>query len=73
LLANTHKRYIVNLSYRHRISANLTIANLDIEALNVPKMSKSFSSESSVFIAYQLCSSHLRQLIVDMIKSFDDK
>jgi len=37
LLANTHKRYIVDLPYYYRISDNLAITNLDIEALNIIK------------------------------------
>ena len=73
MLANTHKRYKVDLPYRHRISANLTVANLDIEALGVAKMSKSSSPEPPVFVAHQLCPPHLRQLVEDTVKSFDDK
>jgi hypothetical protein len=73
LLANTHKRYIVNLPYHHRISANLAVANLDIEALGVTKMSNSSSSKRSAFAAHQLYPPHLRQLVEDTVKSFDDK
>ena len=73
MLANTHKRYIVDLPYRHRISTNLAVANLDIEALGVAKISKSSSPEPSVFVAHQLCPPHLRQLIENMVKSFDNK
>ena len=80
MLANTHKRYIVDLPYHHRISANLAVANLDlavanldIEALGITKMSNSSSSEYPTFAAYQLCPPHLRQLVEDTVKSFNDK
>ena len=73
LLANTHKRYKVDLPYRHRISVNLTVANLDIEALSIIKISKSSSPKLPVFITHQLCPPYLRQLIKDTVKSFDDK
>ena len=73
MLANTHKRYKVDLPYCHRISANLTVANLDIEALGIAKISKSFLPESSVFVAYQLYPPYLCQLVKDTVKSFDDK
>jgi len=36
-------------------------------------MFKSSSHEPSVFIAHQLCPPHLRQLVEDTVKSFDDK
>jgi hypothetical protein len=73
LLANTHKRYIVDLSHRYHISINLAVANLDIEVLSVAKMSNSFSSKRPAFAAYPLCPPHLRQLVEDTAKSFDDK
>jgi len=73
LLVNTHKRYIINLPYHHRISANLAVANLNIEALSITKISKSSSPELSVFVAHQLYPPHLRKLIEDTVKSFDDK
>jgi len=73
LLANTHKRYKVNLPYRYCISVNLTVANLDIEALGVAKMSKSSLPEFPVFVAHQLYPPYLRQLVEDTVKSFDNK
>src|SRR5436853_7194716 len=36
-------------------------------------MFKSSSHEPSVFIAHQLCPPHLRHLVEDTVKSFDDK
>ena len=80
MLANTHKWYITDLPCRHHISTDLAVANLDlavanldIEALGVAKMSNSSSSERPAFAAHQLCPPHLRQLVEDTVKSFDDK
>jgi hypothetical protein len=83
LLANTYKWYIIDLPCRHHISTDLAVANLDlavanldIEALGVAKMSRSSperSLERPAFVAYQLCPPHLRQLVEDTAKSFDDK
>ena len=73
MLADTHKWYIIDLSYRHHISTDLTVANLDIEALGVAKMSRSFSPERPAFVTHQLCPPHLRRLVEDIVKSFDDK
>src|SRR5436853_4890105 len=36
-------------------------------------MSSSSSSERPAFVAHQLCPPHLRQLVEDTVKSFDDK
>ena len=36
-------------------------------------MSNSFFSERPAFVAHQLCPPHLRQLVEDTVKSFDDK
>ena len=59
MLANTHKRYIVDLPYYHCILANLAVANLDlavtnldIEALGIAKMSNFSSSECPAFATY---------------------
>ena len=76
MLADTYKWYIINLPCRHHISTDLAVANLDIEALGVTKMSKSSlerSPERPAFVAHQLCPPHLRRLVEDTVKSFDDK
>ena len=76
MLANTHKWYITDLSCRHHISTDLAVANLDIEALGVAKMSRSSpkrSLERPAFVAHQLCPPHLRRLVEDTVNSFDDK
>jgi hypothetical protein len=87
LLANTHKWYIIDLPCCHHVSTDLAvanldlvianldlaIANLDIEDLGVAKMSRSSSPERPAFVAHQLCPPHLRRLVEDTVKSFDDK
>ena len=73
MLANTHKWYITDLPCSYHISTDLAVANLDIEALGVAKMSRSSSPERPAFVAHQLCPPHLRQLVEDTAKSFDDK
>ena len=76
LLANTHKWYITDLPCSHHISTDLAVANLDIEALSVIKMSRSSpkrSFERPAFVAHQLCPPHLRRLVEDTVNSFDDK
>ena len=80
MLANTYKWYIIDLPCRHHISTDLAVANLDIavanldiEALGVAKMSRSSSPERPAFVAHQLCPPHLRRLVEDTVKSFDDK
>ena len=63
---------MIDLPYRHHISIDLAVANLDIEALGVAKMSR-FSSKHPTFIAHQLYPSHLRRLVEDIIKNFNDE
>jgi hypothetical protein len=71
---------MIDLPYRHHISIdlavanlNLAVANLNIEALSVAKMFRSFSLKRSAFVAHQSYPPHLRRLVEDIVKSFNDK
>lgn len=70
---------MIDLPYHHYISIdlavtnlNLVVANLDIEALGVVKISRSFSKYPA-FIVYQLCFPYFCRLVENIVKSFDNK
>jgi len=58
----------MHLTYSFHLLVNLTVANLGIEI----STSRSFSPERAVFVTYQLCPPHLRKIIEDAVKSFNN-